>query len=92
MGSHAMLKFFGQYDDRVLVGIGLSRKDMVTLLAGHPIKFPLDAPIPAGLGFPAGIDLVLMGGETEIEIAQELQRLTGFVEIIVRGDAEEKGN
>lgn len=62
---------------------GLSRKNIDLLQEGKPIMFDFGE-----LGGPAGTHIVIMFGETEDAIAEELQR--GFGEAMEMRDRREK--
>lgn len=55
-----MIKFLGSSGTTQVIGFGLSRANCEKLLAGHPIRIPLDELHPS-LDF----DVVIFGGETE---------------------------
>lgn len=78
-----MIKFIGKRAGKTLYGLGLSRGNCELLLQGKPILIDLDVmggadPLPDHRGV-----LLLLGGETETAVADDLQRrgLTSEIEI-----------
>ena len=75
-----MIRFFHQRrDGRVVVGLGLSRENTERLLEGQAIHVPFDEPPPQGFGLAQPIDLVLVGGESEQAIGEEIDRTISTV-------------
>lgn len=84
-----MIKFHGSSTDgRELLGIGLSRKNCEKLLAGHPIHFTLDE--MEGSGLPWKGEILIVGGETEEAITDEMMRMGALESARVFGFDERK--
>jgi hypothetical protein len=64
-----MIKFTAKpTPGRTLVGLGLSRKNWENLLEGKPIVISCEA-----LHLAVAIDILIVGGETETSICQDLE-------------------
>lgn len=84
-----MIKFHGvAADGGELLGIGLSRKNCEKLLAGQPIHFSLDE--MAGSGMTWNGEILIIGGETEQAITDELHKLGALEHARVFGFDESK--
>ncbi len=70
-----MIKFHGTSpDDREMLGLGLSRKNCERLLAGQPIFIDLDKMASAGSGLKMRGVILIIGGETEEAMTDEMHK------------------
>jgi len=84
-----MIKFHGTATDGgELIGIGLSRKNCERLLAGKPIHFKLED--MAGSGLTLKGEVLIVGGETEQSITDELHRAGALENARIFGFDERK--
>ena len=84
-----MIKFHGvATDGGELIGLGLSRKNCEKLLAGQPIHIKLSDMADSGLAMKG--EILLIGGETEQSITDELHSMGALEHARVFGFDESK--
>lgn len=64
-------------DGKMILVLGLSQTNVTKLQSGHPILFSFEDLKPGGIAMPANSEVMILAGDTEVEIMKELGLLPG---------------
>lgn len=83
-----MIKFHAKRDGVHVLGLGLSRANCERLLAGKPILIKLDDMRKLGAAIPWEGEIVLLAGETEASITDDMMKIGALDHTRVSGDID----